>query len=69
MAATVLRYDLTWENDVGVKLQYREDAGDPITIFEMEENGSIANCWDDIASIMTTVFAEGVKQAGDAMKS
>ena len=67
MASTTLRYDLTWENGVSVKLSRREDAGDPVTLFEMEENGELVTVWSHISTILEAIFAAGVKRAGDEM--
>ena len=67
MATTTLRFDITWENGNAIQLTRKEDAGEAITIVNMEENGDMPSIIGQFKDICKDSFAKALDRAGNEM--
>ncbi len=68
MAEQVRLVRLTWENEVGFKMDTKIDAGSYITIIEMDENGNIAQLWPFAQQLCEKYFEKTITGIGTEMK-
>lgn len=70
MAVSTLTIQLKWENDNSFQVLSQLNAGDVITILEMDENDHLAKVWDNyITGICKSFFEQKLKEIGGEMKA
>ena len=70
MAASTRDIRISWENGVNFKMDTRLDAGDWVTVIDMDENGHLNKLWDTgVATVCQKYFEAELATIGLQMKA
>lgn len=69
MAATRIRVDIEWENNVGFEITAKEGAGSVLTVIKADENGHLAELWSSYTDIVERYIKAIMARVGREMAS
>lgn len=67
--ANEIEIKLKWENEDSFEMTLKEDNGETLSVIRVEENGTLASLWGNVAEICISSFTKHIKIIGDEMSS